>query len=169
MGGMHTGLRKWIDKGLIDGPRIYCCGGFISQTSGPWRLRLDSQDGRPRQTNGIRLGISRLADGVPEVLRACRENFSGGARHLKIMIGGGISSEKDPLHSLQYTVDEIRAAVESAESWGTYVAAHVYHDEHIRRGLEAGVKCIDHGQFISEETCRLLKGRGPSSLRTRPA
>ncbi|MGI9518253.1 MAG: amidohydrolase family protein [Pirellulaceae bacterium] len=159
MGGMYTGLRKAIDRGDIVGPRVYCCGGFISQTSGHGDFRLDSQF-NSAEANVARLGISRLADGPAEVLRQTRENFSLGADYIKIMIGGGVSSEKDPLHSLQFTAEEIAAAVESCENWDTYVAAHVYHDEHVRRGLELGVMCFDHAQFITEDTCRLLKEKG---------
>ena len=159
MGGMYTGLRKAIDRGDIPGPRVYCCGGFISQTSGHGDFRFDSQF-NAAEANAIKLGISRLADGPAEVLKQTRENFSLGADYIKIMIGGGVSSEKDPLHSLQFTPSEIEAAVESCKNWDTYVAAHVYHDSHIKRGLELGVMCFDHAQFISEETCRLLKEKG---------
>lgn len=159
MGGMYTGLRKAIDRGDLAGPRVYNCGGFVSQTSGHGDFRFDSQS-VAGESNGIKLGISRLADGRPEILKQTRENFSLGADYLKIMIGGGVSSEKDPLHSLQFTADEISAAVESAQNWDTYVAAHVYHDEHIQRGLELGIMCFDHAQFISEETCKVLKEKG---------
>ena len=159
MGGMYGGLRKAIDRGDIAGPRVYCCGGFISQTSGHGDFRFDSQ-ATPAEASTVKLGISRLADGPAEMLKQTRENFALGADYIKIMIGGGVSSEKDPLHSLQFTATEIEAAVESCKNWDTYVAAHVYHDAHIKRGLELGVMCFDHAQFISEETCLLLKEKG---------
>ncbi len=87
-------------------------------------------------------------------------NFANGASQIKIMIGGGISSEKGPLFAPQYTDAEIRAAVEEAATRDTYVAVHVYHADHIRRALEQGVMSIEHGQFIDEPTARLLKEKG---------
>ncbi len=162
MGGMHQGMRRVIDKGLIAGPRIYVAGGFLSQTSGHGDFRTES--GAVGQfdavmSNTVRLGISRIADGPDQVTAVSRANFAGGADYLKIMIGGGVSSEKDPLHSEQFTFEELQAAVEAATQWDTYVAAHVYLDEHIQRGLEAGIKVFDHAQFISEKTARDLKRR----------
>ena len=160
MGGMHQGMRRVIDNGLIAGPRIYVAGGFISQTSGHGDFR--SESGAVGQfdaamSNTVRLGISRIADGPDQVTAVSRANFAGGADYLKIMIGGGVSSEKDPLHSEQFTFEELEAAVEAAAQWDTYVAAHVYLDEHIQRGLDAGIKVFDHAQFISEKTARDLK------------
>ena len=163
MGGMHQGMRRVIDKGLIAGPRIYTAGGFISQTSGHGDFRSESgavgQFDRPT-SNTVRLGISRIADGIEEVQLVSRTNFAGGADYLKIMIGGGVSSEKDPLHSEQFTLAELKAAVEAAEQWDTYVAAHVYLDEHIQRGLDAGIKVFDHAQFITVATAQRLKDEG---------
>ena len=159
MGGMSTGLRKIIDRGLLVGPRIYVCGAFISQTAGHADFRLESQS-NPDEANGVKLGIYRLADGVDAVTAAARANFAGGADYIKLMVAGGIASEKDPLFSLQYTPDEIRAAVEAAEAWDTYVAVHVYYAKHIRRALDLGVMCIDHGHFIDEPTAVALKEKG---------
>ncbi len=159
MGGMHDGLRRVIEQGGIEGPRLYVAGGFLSQTSGHGDFRFRSNI-NAAESNTVRLGISRIVNGRDEMLKATRENLAGGADYFKIMIGGGVSSEKDPLHSLQFTPDEIRAAVEVAETWDTYVAAHVYHDDHIRRGLDLGIMCFDHAQFITEETCQMLKEKG---------
>ena len=115
MGGMHQGLRKVIDAGYSEGPRLYLAGGFLSQTCGHGDFRLESQS-LPEETNVIKLGMSRIADGRAEMLKATRQNLAGGADYFKIMIGGGVSSEKDPMHSLQFTPDEIKAAVEVAET-----------------------------------------------------
>jgi imidazolonepropionase-like amidohydrolase len=76
------------------------------------------------------------------------------------MAGGGTSSEFDPLDVTQYTLDELKAAVEAAEDWGTYVTVHAYHDRAVRRAIEAGVKCIEHGQLLSEDALRLMAERG---------
>jgi imidazolonepropionase-like amidohydrolase len=159
MGGMGNGLKMTIDEGLLDGPRIYPSGSYISQTSGHGDLLLGSQRD-PQSSNMVRLGIAQLADGSDAVRAAARKNIAEGATQLKIMIGGGISSEKGPLFAPQYSVGEIRAAVEEAETRETYVAVHVYHAAHIRRALELGVKSIEHGQFIDLPTAVLLKERG---------
>lgn len=156
MGGMHQGMRKVIDRDDIAGPRLYLAGGLIGQTSGHGDWRLASQE-TAEETNLVRLGLTRIADGRPEMLKAARKNFASGADYLKIMVGGGVTSEKDPLHSSQLTKDEILAIVEVAEAWDTYVAMHVYYDHDIRRAMELGVKCIDHGQFIEKETLEEAK------------
>ena len=160
MGGMGSGLKRTIDSGLLDGPRIFPSGSYISQTSGHGDILLGSQNMDPSTSNLVRLGITQLADGPDSVRAAVRRNFAHGASQIKIMVGGGISSEKGPLFAPQFTDAEILAAVEEAATRDTYVAVHVYQDAHIRRALELGVKSIDHGQFISEETARFLKEKG---------
>ncbi|TRX53437.1 metal-dependent hydrolase family protein [Thalassomonas sp. M1454] len=163
MGGLYTGLREVIDSGMLDGPRIYNAGGFISQTSGhgDWRSTASSVMGlKHTDSNTERLGIARVVDGPAQVMAGVRQNFGAGADYTKVMIGGGVSSDKDPLHSLQFTEDEIKAAVEASEAWDTYVAAHVYQDEHIDRGIDLGIKVFDHAQFISEKTLKKLKSKG---------
>ena len=159
MGGMGNGLKLTIDQGLLDGPRIYPSGSYISQTSGHGDLLLGSQRD-PQLSNMVRLGIAQLADGADAIRAAARKNIAEGATQLKIMVGGGISSEKGPLFAPQYTDAEIRAAVEEAATRETYVAVHVYHSAHIRRALMLGVKSIEHGQFIDEPTAVLLKEEG---------
>lgn len=158
-GGLGTGLKKTIDSGLLVGPRIYPSGAYITQTSGHADLRLASQTG-PELTNLQRLGVTWHADSPDQVRAGVREQLSRGAAQIKLMVGGGVSSEKDPLHSMQFTAAEITAATEAAAAWDTYVLVHVYHDAHIRRALELGVKSIEHGQFISRETAEMLKDVG---------
>jgi imidazolonepropionase-like amidohydrolase len=160
MGGTATGLKKTIDSGLLDGPRIFPSGSYISQTSGHGDITLVSQNVDPSRSNLVNLGITQLADGPDAVRAAVRRNFADGASQIKIMVGGGISSEKGPLFASQYTDAEIRAAVKEAATRDTYVAVHVYQDAHIRRALELGVMSIEHGQFISEQTAILLKEKG---------
>jgi imidazolonepropionase-like amidohydrolase len=159
MGGMGTGFKLVIDRGDLAGPRIYACGAYITQTSGHGDLRLRSQVNTAagaQLSNLERLRVIRRADGVPEVLRATRENFADGAAYIKLMAGGGVSSAKDPLHTVQFTAAELSAAVESATNWDTYVSVHIYQSEGIRRVLDLGIKCIDHGQFIDDDAMRLL-------------
>jgi imidazolonepropionase-like amidohydrolase len=160
MGGTANGLKKTIDAGLIDGPRIYPSASYISQTSGHGDLLLGTQNQFPHQSNYYRLGLTQIVDGPDEVRRAVRRNFAEGASQIKIMMGGGISSEKGPLFAPQFTDEEVRAAVEEAATRDTYVAVHIYQDAHIERAIALGVKSIEHGQFISEATAQLMKEKG---------
>ena len=164
MGGGGSGLKKTIDAGLLAGPRIYPSGAFLSQTSGHGDLRYGSQRNSNLSptvdSNAERLGVTIVADGPDRVISAVRQNFSQGASQIKIMAGGGVASVLDPLHTLQYLPEEIEAAVAAAADWDTYVAAHVFSDEGIRRCVDAGVKSIEHGFFASEETLRLMKKKG---------
>jgi imidazolonepropionase-like amidohydrolase len=104
------------------------------------------------RSNVVRLGLTQIVDGADAVRVAVRRNFARGASQIKIMVGGGISSEKGPLFAAQFTDAEIRAAVEEAATRDTYVAVHVYQENHVQRALELGAKSIEHGQFLSEET-----------------
>jgi imidazolonepropionase-like amidohydrolase len=159
-GGTASGLKRTIDSGLLEGPRIYPSASYISQTAGHGDMVLGSENQTPETSNYVRLGITQIVDGADAVRRAVRRNFAEGASQIKLMIGGGISSEKGPLHASQFTDAEISAAVEEAAARDTYVLVHVYQDAHIRRALDLGVMSIDHGQFISLETARYLKEKG---------
>jgi imidazolonepropionase-like amidohydrolase len=108
-----------------------------------------------------RLGsLGRIADGVDAVRRAAREEIMGGAEFIKIMANGGVSSPTDPIASLGFSRDEIKAAVEEAQNAQTYVAAHLYTDEAIRRAVECGVISVEHGNLITPETAKLVKVKG---------
>lgn len=163
MGGPVWGLKAGIDAGKYRGPRIWPSGPAISQTSGHGDMRLPHEPAR-RFTGQVprveQLGAGFIADGRDEVLTAVRENLRFGASQIKLMAGGGTSSDYDPLDVTQYTLDEMRAAVEAAEDWNTYVTVHAYHPRSVRRAIEAGVKCIDHGQLLDESTLRLMAKRG---------
>lgn len=102
------------------------------------------------------LGATFIADGRDEVLTAVRENLRFGASQIKLMAGGGTSSAYDPIDVTQYTLDEMKAAVDAAEDWGTYVMVHTYTPRAVKRAVEAGVKSIEHGQILDEETLKLL-------------
>ncbi len=164
MGGMGTGFKRGIDKGYVDGPRIYAASAYIAQTAGHADLRLRSQPNS--QLTGIqysnleRLGIIRIADGVPAMLTAVRENFAEGAAYIKIHAGGGISSEKDPLHTIQYTPQEMEAANQAVQNWDTYWTVHAYTDETVLQAMDAGAKCIDHAQMITESTMKRFADDG---------
>jgi imidazolonepropionase-like amidohydrolase len=158
-GSIGPGLKKAIDNGFINGPRIYPSGAYISQTSGHADfVPIVSHD--QEQTNLWRLGIAAIADGPDEVRKAVRKNLSLGASQIKLMGGGGVSSLKDPIHSSQYTSEEMMAAVEAAAQFDTYVGAHLYQDVDIRRALESGLMSIEHGQFMTDETAKLVIEKG---------
>lgn len=164
VGGPAGGLKEAIDIGLVEGPRILPSGPFISQTSGHGDLETSSFKLSPYFTGipdkATLFGWGFVADGVPEVQKAAREVIRTGATQLKIMAGGGVSSYFDPLHTTQYTFEEIKAVVTEAAHWGTYVAAHAYTDDAVKQCIEAGVMSIEHGPFLQEETLKLMAEKG---------
>ena len=101
-----------------------------------------------------------VCDGVDEVRRAAREQLRLGADQIKVMASGGAMSPADELSATQYTLDELRAAVEVAASARTYVMAHAYNDGSVRNCLKSGVRSIEHGNLIDEETARLIAQSG---------
>ncbi len=153
------GVAKAVNNGLIDGPRIYPSGGFLSQTGG--HADTGSFNDVPGRVDDLeRHGFGYIVDGVTEVRRAARQNFRSGATQLKLMAGGGVASEFDPLHATQFSVEEFEAAVEVAKDYGTYVTVHAYHDRSVNRAIDAGVKCIEHNFLVSEETIIRMKKEG---------
>lgn len=162
-GGPIFELKAAIDAGKVQGPRIWPSGAFVSQTSGHGDLRQPHERSRRffgQPSMAEEMGATFIADGRDEVLTAVRENLRMGASQIKLMAGGGTSSAYDPVDVTQYTLDEMRAAVEAAEDWGTYVTVHAYTVRAVRRAIEAGVKCIEHGQLLDEATLKLMADRG---------
>lgn len=161
--GPAFGLKRAIDEGVIEGPRIWPSGPMISQTSGHSDFRtlgeLPSAVVREPPT-AIRFGYNAVADGVPEILKVVREQLMQGASQIKLAVGGGVSSNYDPIDVTEYSLEEIRAAVGAAEDWGTYVTVHGYTPRAVRRAIEAGVKVIDHGQLLDEPTLKLMAEKG---------
>jgi imidazolonepropionase-like amidohydrolase len=158
-GGPAFGLKQAIDDGTVEGPRIFPSGAPISQTSGHGDHRLRTMPSR--HFDGARdpleaMGFGLVADGPDEVRAAVREQLRLGATQIKLMAGGGISSNYDPIDSVQYSPEELSAAVRAAADWGTYVTVHAYTSASIRRSIEAGVRCIEHAHLIDEPTMRLL-------------
>lgn len=163
VGGPVFDAKKSIDSGKSIGPRIYPSGGMISQTSGHGDFRMPKDRAHRfggEITKGELLGVGFIADGRDEVLTATRENLRAGASQIKVMAGGGAASAYDPLDVAQYTLDEMKAAVEAADDWGTYVTVHAYTPKAVNRAIEAGVKCIEHGQLLDEPTMKLLGEKG---------
>jgi len=159
LGGADLGLVRGVEEGLIKGPDLVICGKGLSMTGGHTDLRQRS-DIRP-DAMGWRLGnMGVLVDGVDEVRRTCRKLIKEGARFIKVMANGGVSSPNDPIDGLQYSDDEIRAMVEEASNANTYVSAHVYSDASIRRCVRLGVKSLEHCNLITPETARMAAEAG---------
>lgn len=162
-GGNCFPVVRATDEGLIDGPRVYPCGGFITQTSGHGDFRgpleVPTNDGAPLDYLQ-RVGHTLIADGVPEVIKRTREVLRMGATQIKAMAGGGVGSLYDPLDVTEYTFEEMKAIVDVAKTWNTYVAIHVNTDAAIRQWIEAGAKSVEHGFFIQDRTAQLMAEKG---------
>lgn len=162
VGGPIFPLKAAIDGGKITGPRIWPSGAVISQTAGHGDFRTPAERSRRffgEPSRAEKYGATFIADGRDEVLTAVRENLRFGASQIKLMAGGGTSSAYDPVDVTQYTLDEMKAAVEAAEDWGTYVTVHAYTPRAVQRAIEAGVKCIEHGQLLDEKTLQLMAAK----------
>ncbi|WGL17212.1 amidohydrolase family protein [Microbulbifer bruguierae] len=158
VGGNSFAVKRAIDGGLIPGPRIYPSGPMISQSSG-------HSDNRPRNEPGHETYLENnhmlaVADGVPEVMTAVRRNLRMGATQIKLAAGGGVSSDYDPLDVTEYTFEELKAAVDVAKTWNTYVAVHVNTDVAVRQAIAAGVISIEHGFLMEEGTLKLMADKG---------
>ena len=158
-GGADWGIKAAVEQGLFVGPRLFIAGQPLSQTGGHGDFRSRTQSQAFCACCSGLGWVSRVADGVPDVIKAARDELRKGADHIKIMVSGGVASQLDPLESLQYRVDEIEAAVEEATRWGTYVCAHAYSAEAIARAVRAGVRTIEHGNLIDVETAMLMADR----------
>jgi imidazolonepropionase-like amidohydrolase len=160
VGGATHALVQALDEELVEGPRLVICGKALSQTGGhaDFRGRYDHRDAG-YQT--LRLGaMGRICDGVEAIRLAARDEIRQGATFIKIMANGGVASPTDPIAFLGFSKDELRAVVEEAENAQTYVAAHLYTDEAIRRAVEAGVRSVEHANLITPETARFMKEKG---------
>ena len=157
-GGTHPDLARAFNSGALYGPRVFPSGAIVSQTAGhgDWRMPHEPNPTHKGGSPYLSADNAVLADGVDATLVAVRENLKNGATQIKIMGGGGVMSDYDPIHTLQPSPAEIRAAVQAAGDWGTYVLAHAYTSEAITRLVENGVKCIEHGLLIDDKTAKLV-------------
>lgn len=161
--GSIFGIKAAIDRGVMPGPRCYPSGAAISQTSGhgdpePVGEIPTALGGQPSARQ--QKGMTAVANGIPEVLAATRDQLKRGASQIKIMAGGGVTSDHDPIDTVQYTLDEMRAIVGAATDWDTYACAHAYTPAGVRRCLEAGVLSIEHGHAIDDRTAALIASKG---------
>ena len=160
LGGATRGLQMAVEEKLVEAPRLVICGKALSQTGGHTDYRGPFHN-RDVSYYAEKLGtLGRVCDGVPEVLRAAREELKGGAQYIKIMADGGVSSPSDPIGYLVFSEEEIRAAVMVAKNFGTYVSAHLYDDRAIVRALDCGVECIEHGNLISDDSIARIAREG---------
>lgn len=163
VGGPSFGLKRAIDEGIVAGPRIFPSGAIVSVTSGHGDFRqaneLPRVVGAP-QSRQEQTGASMIADSPDEVRVRVREQLLKGASQIKLTAGGGVASPNSPLDVSTFTEAELRAAVEAAENWGTYVTVHAYTPVSIQRAISAGVKCIEHGHLMDEATAKLIAERG---------
>lgn len=155
--GTSQGIRKHIDLGTLDGPRIYVSGACVSASSGHGDWRWDPNVLSNRKSYLEELGLTTLANGADAVLAATRNNLAGGADFVKMMSGGGITSERDPLDSIQGTPEELAAMVRGTTDFGTYSAVHAYTDISVQNAIRAGVVSIEHGNLMSDpETFKMV-------------
>ncbi len=148
--GTSQGIRKHIDLGTLVGPRIYVSGACVSASSGHGDWRWDPNVLRSQKSYLEDLGFTTLADGADAVLKATRNNLAGGADFVKMMSGGGVTSERDPLDSIQGTPEELAAIVRGTTDFGTYAAVHAYTDISVQNAIRAGVMSIEHGNLMSD-------------------
>jgi imidazolonepropionase-like amidohydrolase len=163
VGGPVFGLKQAIDEGVVAGPRIYPSGAMITITSGHGDFRQPFEVPRvigSPQSRGEQTGAAMIADGPDEVRVRVREQLLSGATQIKLTAGGGVASPHSPLDVSTFTEAELRAAVEAADNWGTYVTVHAYTSVAIRRAIAAGVKCIEHGHLMDDETAKLIAEKG---------
>jgi imidazolonepropionase-like amidohydrolase len=164
IGGPAKFIQRAIDAGVVVGPRVLPTESFVTQTSGhgDFRNRTDPNPNIDKRgsTNYIDEYYSCLADGPTEIRRCVREQLGKGATQIKIFTGGGVASEKDPIHSVQYSPEEVQVAVKAAAQWKTYVSAHAFTDPSIRLAVENGVQVIEHGPLMSEESAKLMAKKG---------
>jgi imidazolonepropionase-like amidohydrolase len=158
-GGDH-GLAMALRNGLLEGPRFFYGGLCLTQTGGHGDMRTLGEETDYCACGAERNAFAIRADGVDECVKATREELRKGASHIKIMASGGVLSPSDPLERCQYSEAEIRAIVDECARHGAYVCAHCYPAEGIRRCVEYGVRSIEHGTLIDEETATVVVARG---------
>jgi imidazolonepropionase-like amidohydrolase len=164
IGGNDWGVVKAAEQGMIDSPRIFASGALICQTAGHFDFRLPNSRLEDSVFAGdiivVAEGMAYIADGPDAVRRAAREVLRHGATQVKISSGGGVASWVDPVHSIQFTSEEVQAAVEAAKGWDTYVATHIYTPEAATRDIINGVMSLEHANLVDEETVKLGVDKG---------
>ncbi|NQD41828.1 metal-dependent hydrolase family protein [Glutamicibacter halophytocola] len=153
--GADYGLARAVEEGLFRGPRLIFGGKALSQTGGHGDMRGPGESHVDNHRCCPAIGV--VCDGETAVRTAARDQLRTGAHHLKIMLSGGVASPTDRVDSIQFSDAEIRAAVEEAEACNRYVTGHAYTARAVNRGLHLGVRCIEHGNLIDDESVELFK------------
>jgi imidazolonepropionase-like amidohydrolase len=154
-GGLDPAFALAVESGQIAGPRILPAGSFITITGGHGDQRPRFEDDAPAAIPGLR-AYPEICDGPDAVRRAARAQIRRGATQVKLMASGGVMSPNDPLESVQFTVDEMSAAVEEARAFGLYAMAHCHTSSAVRNAVTAGVRSIEHGSLLDGETAALM-------------
>jgi imidazolonepropionase-like amidohydrolase len=155
-GGADWGIKEAVEKGDVAGPRLFIAGQAIGPTGGHSDPRRRTDFGARCHCCNAMAYTMNVSDGVSAVKKSVREQMRLGADHIKIMMSGGVASPYDPLDSMQFSVDEVQAAVEEAKAFGRYVCAHAYTPEAITRAAQCGVRAIEHGNLIDEASAKLM-------------
>ena len=167
-GGIDAGLARTVTSGKIRGPRIIQCGPIQCQTGGHGYIAPEwepTADWHHHSIPGLRSN-ALLSDGPDEMRKNVRETFRRGADFIKLCVTGGVVSWHDKLSDTQFTVEEIAVAVQEAAARGTYVTVHAHNNAGIRNAIRAGVKCVEHGSEIDEETAALMAEHGVAHVPT---
>jgi imidazolonepropionase-like amidohydrolase len=162
MGGPVFSFRQAIDSGIIPGPRIFPSGAMITTTGGHGDLRGPSEIPRDGGQLSVseRFGGAAIVDGVGDLKLRVREQLLQGASQIKLVGGGGVSSPRSPLDMSTFDQEELRAAVDIARDWNTYVAVHAYAPNTVQRAIAAGATCVEHAHLMDEDTARIMADKG---------
>ncbi|MCL1058881.1 amidohydrolase family protein [Shewanella gelidimarina] len=159
-GGMGAGLKKSIDSGEVIGPRIYPSGAFIGPTGSHADFRnftTPNETFNGQLSAGGRLGMSCTADSIGDIKACARQNYMQGATQIKVMSSGGVASSFDPWQLNAYSKEELEAAVEVADAYGSYVMSHAYSKVSLLRNLDAGVKTLEHAFMFDKDVYKQMK------------
>ncbi len=157
-GGADFGLAQAAEEGLFTAPRLFYGGKAISQTGGHADMRAPGASVMDTHQCCPHMGV--VCDGVADVRRAARDQLRTGTDHIKLMLSGGVASPTDRVDSTQFSDDEIRAAVEEAAAANRYALGHAYTAKAINRGLRLGVRSIEHGNLLDDESVNLFREHG---------
>jgi imidazolonepropionase-like amidohydrolase len=158
-GGADWGTKTAVEAGLIPGPRLFISCRSIGPTGGHNDRNRRTDIGPPCLCCNGMVFLRAIADGPDEVRKAAREQMRQGADQVKLMVSGGVASPYDPLESMQFSVEEIGAAVEEAHAFGRYVLTHAYTPEAITRAVNCGVRTIEHGNLVDAPTAKLMAAK----------
>jgi len=165
-GGADYALALAVESGIVAGPRLFVAGRALSQTGGHGDFRGRWDEREPCLCCRRAGALARVADGIDGVRKAVREEIKAGAHQIKVMASGGVASPTDPIAFFGYSEDELCAIVAEAAAAQTYVMAHAYTPAAISRAVRCGVRTIEHGNLVDDETARLMAAHGAYAVPT---